>query len=719
MSDTAPNEAKVSPSAHIPKLMEEKQKSFFETLLKSIFFDSVILFANIVCYIFFREITVRGSFNLPKTGPAIVVVAPHANQFVDGAIIMTQLRRFTNRNSPPIIAESSYKNEKFVGTLAKLADAIPVPRPQDNLKFVEGEIYLNENQEDLTRIHGRRTKFTQLEAKGLIGLPESAGNSEIVEIISDTELIVRKPFKSDKGKRFLKNGTRFKYAPKISNEKTFQNVFNSLHNGGLISIFPEGGSHDRPDLLPIKAGFAIMALGAVAADPSCTVQIIPTGLNYFHRNKFRSRAVVEFGAPITVTPEDGQFYKENPRAAVSKLLDEITNALGSVTLTAPDFDTLMVTQAARRLYAKKIPLSLAVDMNRKLVTGYTHYKDDPRIIHLKNVVLDYKKRCEQLGLRDHQVELAVRDRWNSALTLMSRVLRLLFLMLLSLPGSVLFAPIFIVTANISKQKQQKALAGSLVKIKAIDVVASWKIIVATVFAPALYITYSIIGTFLTKRYDIYGFGSASAWVLFPSIYMVLVSTTYAAFRTGEVGSDVLKSLPPLISSVFGNRDELQELKDLRGRLSFEITEVVNNLGPKVFPDFDKFNERRKTVDRKDREIMRQLEQESVDSALGIDQSSRGRKEDQDTESIRSRSLSIVSTISNALSRVNSWGNLSDIPILGDGGYTDDSSHSSSPSEYENIAQVDGSTATNASFLETSSKLRQAMEKNMRENSEQS
>lgn len=44
----------------------------------------------------------------------------------------------------------------------------------------------------------------------------------------------------------------------------YKNVWNRLHQGGLIGIFPEGGSHDRTDMLPIKAGVCFMALGAMA-----------------------------------------------------------------------------------------------------------------------------------------------------------------------------------------------------------------------------------------------------------------------------------------------------------------------------------------------------------------------------------------------------------------------------------------------------------------------
>lgn len=39
-----------------------------------------------------------------------------------------------------------------------------------------------------------------------------------------------------------------------------------------------GGSHDRTDFLPLKHGLAIMALGAMAANPECKVKIVPVGV---------------------------------------------------------------------------------------------------------------------------------------------------------------------------------------------------------------------------------------------------------------------------------------------------------------------------------------------------------------------------------------------------------------------------------------------------------
>ena len=91
------------------------------------------------------------------------------------------------------------------------------------------------------------------------------------------------------------------------------------------------------------AGVAIMALGALAANPDCGLKIIPCGMNYFHAHKFRSRAVIEFGTPVEVPPELIDLYKKGERReAVSQLLEMIYQALVTVTVTTPDYDTLMV-----------------------------------------------------------------------------------------------------------------------------------------------------------------------------------------------------------------------------------------------------------------------------------------------------------------------------------------------------------------------------------------
>lgn len=97
------------------------------------------------------------------------------------------------------------------------------------------------------------------------------------------------------------------------------------------------------------AGVAIMALGALAANPDCGLKIVPCGMNYFHAHKFRSRAVIEFGTPVEVPDELVQLYKKGQRReAVARLLETVYQALVAVTVTSPDYDTLMVCMSHAR-----------------------------------------------------------------------------------------------------------------------------------------------------------------------------------------------------------------------------------------------------------------------------------------------------------------------------------------------------------------------------------
>jgi 1-acyl-sn-glycerol-3-phosphate acyltransferase len=111
-----------------------------------------------------------------------------------------------------------------------------------------------------------------------------------------------------------------------------------------LNVFFLSRSHFR--WVDFLAGVTIMALGALAANPDLDLKIVCCGLNYFHPHRFRSRAVVEFSEPLTVPPELVEMYKKggpDKREACGKLLDTIYDTLKNVTLNAPDYETLMVS----------------------------------------------------------------------------------------------------------------------------------------------------------------------------------------------------------------------------------------------------------------------------------------------------------------------------------------------------------------------------------------
>ena len=104
-------------------------------------------------------------------------------------------------------------------------------------------------------------------------------------------------------------------------------------------------TEERKVLRKIAAGFAIMALGAMAENKNLNIKIVPVGLNYFHPHRFRSRAVVSYGAPISIDRELVEKYTEGgaaKREAIASLLNDGYEGLKSVTVNAPNYDTLMV-----------------------------------------------------------------------------------------------------------------------------------------------------------------------------------------------------------------------------------------------------------------------------------------------------------------------------------------------------------------------------------------
>lgn len=694
MSSEPANKGKKASSAHVPDTTERYVNHFTgeKWSVYTLAYDLVIGIFNILFTIFFREVKVRGSQYVPPNGtPTILVCAPHANQFIDPALVMTKTRQIhkgRGRMACFVTAEKSLRTNKVVKVFGSCVGAVPVPRIQDNLVPFdpEIEIYAPEIDSNPRLIKGRsktpsgkQPAFTsQFSLKSLLGLPNYLGNAQIAEIIDDETVLLTNPFKIDnpKVRKLLTKGCNFKYAEKIDNSKTYQSVFDHLHTHGCVGIFPEGGSHDRPSLLPIKAGVVIMALGAVAADPSMKVHVVPCGLHYFHREKFRSRAVIEYGEPIIVDGEMGRQYIESPRDAVSKLLDKVTDSLFSVTENAPDFDTLMTIQAARRLYQPdnhRFSLPLVVEINRRLLVGYKKYKDDSRIINIKEMVHRYNDELYSMGLKDHQVhdlKTSFMGVLQSLVTLVTRVARLSVLFTMSIPGAVLFMPIFVLASRVSKKKAKAGLKASLVKIKGTDIIATWKLIVALVLAPVLYVTYSLTMIVLLARGNKY---VSHLWVPFSNkfmqfvyFYALLVFTTYASLKTGEIGMDLFKSLPPLVVSIFSPNIKIKEIKEMRSRLSSEITLVCNELGPTVFPDFEKFSSSN---------IMKSS---TVEDTQKINELNNTLK----VYPNRSRSASVSSGVSNALSRVNSRGSLTDIPIFSDGRIND------SESMYSEMSEID-------------------------------
>ncbi|KAJ3060133.1 hypothetical protein HK102_009652, partial [Quaeritorhiza haematococci] len=485
---------------------------------------------------------------------------------------------------------------RVVGAFARALNSIPVVRPQDLTKTCTGRIYLPDRDQDPRLIRGIGTTFTkEFGPRSILHLPSKAGSAQVEAVLSDTELRLKEPFSNLSATNLLREneGTVFKATPHVDQNELFNTVYEQLAAGNCVGLFPEGGSHDRTELLPLKAGVTVMALGAMSRYPGLDVKIVPCGLSYFHPHRFRSRAVVEFGEPITVPKELVDMYAsggEQKRQACSTLLDTIYNSLKSITVTTPDYETLMLIQAARRLYKpaeRKLTTTQVISMTRLFVKGYNIYKDDPRVKALSEKVTEYNKTLRHYGIRDHQVKNTAIGGVRAFQLLMYRLALGLVFLAVSLPGVILLAPVIYLIEHISSLKQKESLATSTVKLRGKDVVSSWKVIVALILLPTINTFYSTLSFLLAYLHFSLPLSTSLFKVAVP-VFVAFPFMSYATVRTSEVGVDIFKSLRPLfLSLVWLEGGKVEGLRVKRAELEREVVAVIEEIGPTIMEDFEK------------------------------------------------------------------------------------------------------------------------------------
>ena len=97
----------------------------------------------------------------------------------------------------------------------------------------------------------------------------------------------------------------------------------ALAEGAHIALYPEGGVHREPRMIPLKTGTARIALGAAADDGVRGIEIVPIGLVYDDKARFRSQVAIHIGQGIDVDE-----WVERYRARVLKA-DQLLYVVGA------------------------------------------------------------------------------------------------------------------------------------------------------------------------------------------------------------------------------------------------------------------------------------------------------------------------------------------------------------------------------------------------------
>jgi 1-acyl-sn-glycerol-3-phosphate acyltransferase len=115
------------------------------------------------------------------------------------------------------------------------------------------------------------------------------------------------------------------------NLQTFAACFDALADDAHLAIFPEGEMSLGPALLPLKTGAARIGLGAAQAGVEGVV-IVPLGLVYEDRGRFRSDTTLRFGRPIAMD-DWVERYAADAFTTVGAVTQELREELTRVTAT--------------------------------------------------------------------------------------------------------------------------------------------------------------------------------------------------------------------------------------------------------------------------------------------------------------------------------------------------------------------------------------------------
>lgn len=136
------------------------------------------------------------------------------------------------------------------------------------------------------------------------------------------------------------------------NREMFAACYEALAARSAIVLFPEGESHAYPSLQQLKTGVARIALGAEQRHGPLGVRIVPVGLNFDARAKFRSRVLIAIGEPID--PLAGLPAGDVESAqAVDAVMEKVEAGIRAVTLNYPSWEEARTIGRAASLYASR------------------------------------------------------------------------------------------------------------------------------------------------------------------------------------------------------------------------------------------------------------------------------------------------------------------------------------------------------------------------------
>lgn len=215
------------------------------------------------------------------------------------------------------------------------------------------------------------------------------------------------------------------------NQDSFSKCYEILAKNETIIIFPEGQSHSAPHINKLKTGAARIALGAKSNNSTDPV-VIPVGLTFSRKGKFRSDVLVQYGKAIDLsTPET-----QEPFESVELVTDRIKQELAKVTLNADSWEDIYLISRLEKFFALRRgkyrkghlkdrfhALQRLIDAQR-ILRIYEPDKVRSLVVQLRG----FERLCKCCGIRDYHLTIKYKP-----LLVTLYVLRLVTILLIGLP----------------------------------------------------------------------------------------------------------------------------------------------------------------------------------------------------------------------------------------------------------------------------------------------
>ncbi|KAH9839370.1 uncharacterized protein C8Q71DRAFT_894938 [Rhodofomes roseus] len=356
------------------------------------------LLFKFVLKIFYGTIVVENAQVIPPRGKPCIVCANHSNSLTDALLLVTTIPH-KRRNLLRLTAKSTQFGKKtFTSWLIESAGTVPIKRRQD---FPSGD---------------------------------------------------------------------------ADNTNVMQHLIEALEYGDAVCLFPEGMSRYHPTIAPLKTGVARLVSDVLSRNrhnPDFEMFVQTCSITYMHRQHFRSDVLVTFHEPLRFTPKD------NPELLVPVNYEEIRSLTAKMhqqislgTLDAPSWKMTRNAKLAARIYAPLGTTMSLGDYVRVVRTFLEAFKlsdrpisenhsgsegeavckennegairEDERIRQLADDLKDYQDQLARHGIKDDRIRRPI----PTHIILYRIIVRLAwfgFLITISLPGLLLWLPVFLTT----------------------------------------------------------------------------------------------------------------------------------------------------------------------------------------------------------------------------------------------------------------------------------